>query len=565
MKKKFLIVALSIVAASCAFVACGEDSLGELIPEGSDSTSEYVMQERNVSYVGVIDGVIGEIPANMKDSAGAYPTKYMEGEGVEVDSLINAGQYAFDGWYTDEACGNLFSEIDGDTRGDITLYAKISTLKYTVSYKAVLDGEVCEIPEQMWNSDGSYPTEYTYSIGATVSTLLDYEVDSQTVYTFEGWYMSEDCFAPVSNIGTGVTGNITLYAKIEVNATGADIEYKMVSHFGVSDTVNANMYANGGNYPDEYEYGVETEISDLVEYQTASGRYAFGGWYLDEACTLEFGGITENTRGKLTLYAKVDAYMSIAYKAVIDGTVGEVPADMGADALAEEYLVGGTLTLQELTETANKDFLGWYEDEACNTPFVGTGKVSAFTAYAKIQTKAGVTYYAVKDGQQVALEGAWKKTDGAYPTEYNYGADTVVDGLQETFVIEGTTYKFVGWYTDATCSVAFKGITAQSRGAITLYAKIDQVYAISYFVVYKGETRAMSKISGVPTWYTKGMSVTVPNKTYYEETYREYTLTGVWYTDEACTQEFKGISATQTGDLKLYAKATKMDAWTPPF
>lgn len=113
------------------------------------------------------------------------------------------------------------------------------------------------------------------------------------------------------------------------------IEYRAIEIAGEERTeeeVYAPLYYEGGSYPTSYNFGEETEISDLRGrvtrepvpegwgmdgIYTESGaffdpanpnrEYQFEGWYLDAACTeeLEGGKIPSDSAGDIVLYAKI--------------------------------------------------------------------------------------------------------------------------------------------------------------------------------------------------------------------------------------------------------------------
>ena len=113
------------------------------------------------------------------------------------------------------------------------------------------------------------------------------------------------------------------------------IEYRAIEIAGEERTeeeVYAPLYYEGGSYPTSYNFGEETEISDLKGRvtrepvpegwgmdgaYTESGaffdpanpnrEYQFEGGYLDAACTeeLEGGKIPSDSAGDIVLYAKI--------------------------------------------------------------------------------------------------------------------------------------------------------------------------------------------------------------------------------------------------------------------
>lgn len=137
--------------------------------------------------------------------------------------------YAFNGWYSDEACTKLVSTNnparvktptaeDSDT--SLTLYALGEKLTYTISV-------------------GTSP----YGI-ATVSTATAYYGDTVTFncmvnegYKFKGWYSDEGLTQLVSESSEyvhNVTGNIKLWPKVEIKI------YNLILHPTGYDAINFN-------------------------------------------------------------------------------------------------------------------------------------------------------------------------------------------------------------------------------------------------------------------------------------------------------------------------------------
>lgn len=107
----------------------------------------------------------------------------------------------------------------------------------TIEYKAVIDGQVCEIPDFLYYADGSYPAEYTPGEALKISDLkgdillIDVPLeggeasvmgvgytdpeDPQKEYEFYGWYLDED-LTSVFEGRIETEGKKTLYAKISV-------------------------------------------------------------------------------------------------------------------------------------------------------------------------------------------------------------------------------------------------------------------------------------------------------------------------------------------------------------
>ena len=224
--KKILMVILSLVLGLFAFTACG----------GNDSSSSPDLKVKyDITYYAVIDGGNAvAVPQEAYAENGKYPTKYTEGETVTVDNLNHSYEITsasatttvvFGGWFLDDDCTQAFTGIKASMKGNVTLYAKLTTVteenyqERTISYQAVIGGALNEIPEEMFKSNGKYPTKY---IEGGVLTIDDLKEEYQSFnangsgneYHFLGWFVDQACTQAFTGITTETRGDIALYAKI---------------------------------------------------------------------------------------------------------------------------------------------------------------------------------------------------------------------------------------------------------------------------------------------------------------------------------------------------------------
>ena len=113
--------------------------------------------------------------------------------------------YTFEGWYSDAAftADNKVTEIATGSTGNKEFFAKFSET-YNITY--TLDGGT---------NDANNPADYTVET-ATI-TLADATKDG---YTFEGWYSEAAFTNQVTEIATGSTGDVVLFAKYSEIALG---------------------------------------------------------------------------------------------------------------------------------------------------------------------------------------------------------------------------------------------------------------------------------------------------------------------------------------------------------
>ena len=111
--------------------------------------------------------------------------------------------YTFEGWYSEAAFTNQVTEIATGSTGHKEFFAKFSEL-YNISY--TLDGGT---------NAANNPADYTVET-ATI-TLADASKDG---HTFEGWYSEAAFTNQVTEIATGSTGDVVLFAKYSEIALG---------------------------------------------------------------------------------------------------------------------------------------------------------------------------------------------------------------------------------------------------------------------------------------------------------------------------------------------------------
>ena len=113
--------------------------------------------------------------------------------------------YTFEGWYSEATFTNQVTEIATGSTGPKEFFAKFSdAITYDITY--TLDEGT---------NDANNPADYTVET-ATI-TLADASKDG---YTFEGWYSEAAFTTQVTEIATGSTGDVVLFAKYSEIALG---------------------------------------------------------------------------------------------------------------------------------------------------------------------------------------------------------------------------------------------------------------------------------------------------------------------------------------------------------
>lgn len=269
---------------------------------------------------------------------------------IILDQFIDQGDfgrngYTFVGWFDADTGGNQVTSIPKNSTGNKTLYARWTIINYTITYN-LNDGT---------NATGN-PTTYNVE-----SETIPLESATRTGYTFGGWYTDANLTAPKSQITSGSTGSITLYAKWNI------ITYTIT--YNVDDETNA-----GGN---PTTYTIESAKIDLAN-ATKSG-FTFNGWYSEDTFTNEVTQIVSGSTGNRTLYAK---FTVNGYDVIF--------VNNGVEVQNTEEEFGATITFNGDTPTKTDPknryfFLGWNTNMSATTPLTSLGTVPV----------GGITFYAI--------------------------------------------------------------------------------------------------------------------------------------------------------------------------
>ncbi len=333
-------------------------------------------------------------------------------------------------------------------------------------------------------------------------TYVTFEIDGGGDYQIVAYYDNQGASnAPVHPMMTG------LFFERETG-TLANLTY------------NVDGGENGPN-PKTYVVGKGAKLSDPFKED-----YTFDGWFTDSEYTNQVTEISTEQTGDLTLYAKFT-------RKHLEFTISYVTNGGEHSNTPTSYVWGVGATLTDATK-AGYTFVGWYYDNedflerALEIAPEQKGNVTLYARFVKNPTVSNITYEA---------------DSGVHtnPATYTEGeAFSLVAAAKEGYI-------FLGWYTDSECTNEITEISAEQTGDITLYAKfakLPQSFAITYVV--DGGTHYN------PASYTEGTAVVLS-----DAIKAGYTIEG-WYTESECTNKITEISATQTGDITLYAKFTEI-------
>ena len=384
------------------------------------------------------------------------------------------------------------------------------------------------------NGDEIIPANYTVTFNAnggsgTAPKPITVHAGSRTAlpgrgglskngYIFGGWntnedgagtnYQSGDYFTP--------TAHTTLYAK-----------------WNAVYTVTFLRNGGSGTPPTAQTVNAGSSISLPDGTELSKSGYTFGGWNTNVSgtgYTLQPGDSYTPT-GDITMYAKWDTTYTVIFNS--NGGSGTVPNQITANA-------GSGITLPNeggLTRTGYI-FGGWSNNVA------GTGTIyqpgNSYTSAVTI-----ITLYAI-----------WTSTvtyninggTGTIPDAQTVNADSSIT-LPSGSGLSRTGYTFSGWNTNVsgTGTNYSAGSSYMPTGDITLYAKWDVIYTVTYDINEGTGTTPTAQT------VTAEDSVTLPTESGFSRT--GYTFGG-WNinTSGTGTNYNAGFLYTPSGNITLYAK-----------
>lgn len=293
-----------------------------------------------------------------------------------------------------------------------------------------------------------------------IQLTLAQNVYTRDAYTFAGWNTKADgtgqSYTDMAEINTSTwTNNVTLYAQ------WTPITYSI--------TYELNGGTNHNSNPTTY-----TAAAAVTFNAPTKNGYTFEGWYKESSCQTKVTGIPAGSMGDVTFYAKWSAVNYVVTYELNGGKNNSNPTN---------YTIESNVSLSS-PEKKGYTFGGWYKESNFKTQVtaLGAGNTGNLTLYAKwILTDFKITY---------SLFGG--KNNKSNPASYTMNSKVSLKDPSRK------GYKFVGWYTDASCKNKVTKISKGTTGDITLYAKWK---AKEYKIVYKGNGSTSGKMSNTDCKY----------------------------------------------------------------
>lgn len=367
---------------------------------------------------------------NLDGGTTTNPSTYLaEDETITLTDAIKEG-YSFDGWYSDSELTLNITEITTGSIGDLEVFAKFSPIDEVTTYS---------ITYHLFDGTTSNPLSYT-----TEDETIILARAAKSGYSFDGWFTDAEFTQNISEISTGATGDLDLFAKFSSIA-----EPKI---FKITYNLEGGVTSN----PNFYTFESET----IVLTDATKEKYIFEGWFSNVQLTEQITEITSGSNGHLELFAKFSPIDEVTtYKITYhlnDGT-----SDNPISYQENDQSINLTAAIKD-----EFTFEGWYSEEEFINQIVeitngSTGNLELFAKFSPIDGIETYTIiYNLDGGTSTNLETYFEEDETIILTEASK------DG-----------YSFEGWYTDEEFNNEIIEIPTGSTGDLELFAKFEEIEA----------------------------------------------------------------------------------------
>ncbi len=396
---------------------------------------------------------------------GKLPTLSMEG-------------YAFLGWCTDSACTSMVKSIPKDQASDLTLYAKWTPWKYTVSYdpNKTQGGEKLAVS----GSTAKSTAYYGYPLQISTSKFVN------KGYKLQGWSTVKGASVPDEKLaaaaiadGSVAWSDVAAMDNLVINKNGAAVKlyavWEPVEKYSIAYVIEEGLKAASETnlYETEYAYGVGLD-HDLPT--PVRDGYQFAGWFEDTTFKKQVKKVDKNTFGDLVLYPK----WSAAYQVVLHSN-GE----------NDKTLSGFTYNKEKALPTcpfkkADAAFTGWALSETGNVIYSDKAKLkdpvltetgNPFKLDLYAVWRSDFTYTLHLNGGTYPAKERNQIADGEHGYSYTEVSKSAIT-LPKTVVKDG--YKFNGLIDTATG----KKITKIAKTGCRDYVIEADFTPLTYQIVY---------------------------------------------------------------------------------
>lgn len=469
--------------------------------------------------------------------------QYIQGVGLLITATAFKEGYEFKGWYLDSNYSKEITQIDENSIGKVTLYAKLVIKTFEI---------------HLVGTDLTTPLILEY--GALLPTPV------KEGHIFKGWYDNPELTGnPITIIESSVKNDITLYAKWTA------YNYKNINYVLDGGTLSEDA-------PTNYVVTVGVDLSNVVP--TKDG-YKFLGWFDNaEGLGNPITEISKDAEEDITLYALwQDETINFDVTYVLNG--GNTKWD-SRDALIAEFLsdfssiAGKTITAANFTTAAREaEFNALIKDDAMWAKWKW---LFEFIASTDKHEKAPDFYNKVlndRDGSDPDnkwfltrdFAGFVNKTIGNFwfsvsPVDYSLfvNADGFWNLIETEYKDVDTNtlltpyrpyYVFEGWYDNPELT---GNPVKVIESDCTLYAKWSkQTVTLTYVI---GDVDATIDQSEVLVHVSDSFDLVTPT---YDDRYLKFNG---WYLEPECINPVTKVNEYTNSDLMVYASWTEIDGYT---
>ena len=449
--------------------------------------------------------------------------------------------YTFTGWYTDAACTTKASET-AVLSGDITVYAgwEAAEVSYTIVYlKENLGGTY----------DFVSSTTRTAEVGSTVSgSAGNVNFTDKTFYHYNAEKTDK-------NVTVKADGSTVVYVRYDLNTYNLEFNISNANNSNVKLTIGGNTYSSGGNAA-RYTISNVRLGEDIAsrwptgDHLTLPTGTSFRGWIADNdtttyvtkrfnatadvlqdkgtnGATIVYNGVWESGKTVYAHYMLQNAddnnyTESTAYGQ--EATISYNGSFTGKEIDGFTYSTSETKNISGITHyyfyyTRNKYNISYYYKSTTlktlnNVPFdknintteynytparpAGVDAEYIFTGwYDNIDCYGEPYVFNKMPANNIALYAGWQAPEKVVTLVFNNG-----EADEEIKVVKGSTAEipvpekegsdFVGWFTDAECTVPFD-VNAPVTTDVTVYAKWADKTTTTYTVRYMAGTEVVSE------------------------------------------------------------------------
>ncbi len=312
-----------------------------------------------------------------------------KGDVVSEPELIANTGYEVEGWFeTQDGSGEAYA-FGHTISKNMTLYAKWTVIDYSIVYE--LDGGI----------NGSNPAVYTVE-----SDNIVLENPTKDGYDFCGWYYDKAFSNRATQISTGTTGDLILYAQWDK------------STYVVKYIAGNNALGTLAN--DTKTYGEPLSLQ-------GAGSFVRDG-YKQDGWSVEYGG--EKVYDLGALYEKNESVTLFPHWVKIYNITYELNGGINAEANPITYTVVDEITLVEPTRD-DYTFMGWFDNadlKGSAISKISLGSSGDTTFYAKwansSDTYGAVTVYKYDGYTEAIIDGTYSGS-GATVIESDVTVDAV--------------------------------------------------------------------------------------------------------------------------------------------